>query len=45
MRHADDKTTLKHDTLLGLADTSAAIDQIPAIEAVAEYAVAVGGAH
>jgi len=32
MRHSDYKTTLKHYTVLGLADTSKAIDQLPRIE-------------
>jgi len=43
MRHADYRTTLAHYTVLGLNDTSAAIERIAAIEAPATVAVAVGG--
>jgi len=32
MRHADYRTTLKHYTVLGVADTSKAINQLPPIE-------------
>ncbi|MBX3357402.1 MAG: tyrosine-type recombinase/integrase [Phycisphaeraceae bacterium] len=31
MRHGDDRTTLKHYTVLGLTDTAAAMDRLPAI--------------
>ncbi len=43
MRHSDYRTTLKHYTVLGLADTSRAINQLPDVKDVAAArAVATG---
>ena len=41
MRHSDYRTTLKHYTVLGLADTAKAISQLPSIQAP-QRAVATG---
>ncbi len=43
MRHGDYKTTLKHYTVLGLADTSAAVSRLPSISIPGRNAIAATG--
>jgi integrase len=43
MRHADYRTTLKHYTVLGIADTSKAINALSRIESAVEAVAAVAG--
>jgi integrase len=42
MRHGDYRTTLKHYTVLGLADTAAAIERLPTVGEAREAALATG---
>jgi len=42
MRHADYRTTLRHYTVLGLADTARAVAELPGVRAAPESAVATG---
>ncbi|MBU6414247.1 MAG: site-specific integrase [Planctomycetes bacterium] len=43
MRHGDYKTTLKHYTVLGLADTSAAVARLPSVSIAGRDAIAATG--